>query len=415
MPRPASAVSSATPASRGRATPSSPTSLDHLVDRVQRAAPALSRASDVLLVTATALLALVDLTVWLTDPVIANGRLPISLAILVPALGGLATVAVVRRPRHLASALVLLATASIALSVGTAVVVGASLPPSLAALFALALLTAGVLRHEPGRTAILLTVLAGSAVAAEALRPVVGTAGYLLVVCEGAFAVAVGIGVYLRWSDWRRVAAADAARTEERLEIAREIHDLVGHCVTGIVVQAQAARHVADTQPAAAAVALEQIEQAGADAMAALRQMVGGLRKDAAISPRGSWDEIDQLITDAVAHGQPVHATIDPDARVAVPAVLMPSVHRIITEALTNVRRHARGVRRIDLGVQVRDRRVVVTVHDDGSDAVAPSHDTYGIVGMRERAAAIGGSLVAGPDPTGGWNVRAELPLAVPR
>lgn len=414
MPRPAHAPSAATHTALGTAAPFAPSALDRLVDRVQRATPLLARTSDVVLIVVAALLTVVDLAVWITDPVIQNGRLSISLAFLVPTLGAVATIAVARRPRHLAAALLMLATASLVLTIGTSVV-GASLPPSLAALFALALLTTGALRRAPGRKAVVLAAFAAVAIAAEAMRPMVDTAGYLLVVCESAFAVAVGVGVYLRWSDWRRVVAADAARTEERLEIAREMHDLVGHCVTGIVVQAQAARHVAGSQPAAAAVALEQIELAGTDALAAMRRMVGSLRDDSPTAPPGTWDEVDRLIARAVERGEPVIATIDPGLRADAPTALVPSVHRIIAESLTNVRRHGRAVSLIEIGVHPSDDRLVVTVHDDGSAAPPPGQETYGIVGMRERAASLGGSLVAGPDPLGGWLVRAELPLAAPR
>ena len=155
----------------------------------------------------------------------------------------------------------------------------------------------------------------------------VSAAAYLLVVCEGAFSVAVGVGVYLRWSDWRRVMAEEAARTHERLEIARELHDMVGHYVTGIVVRAQAARHVAERQPAAAAATLQSIETARADAMIAMRHMVGGLRHSIPTSPTSSgavWDDIDQLVTNAVAAGEPVHATIDPNLRGTALSLALP-------------------------------------------------------------------------------------------
>lgn len=90
----------------------------------------------------------------------------------------------------------------------------------------------------------------------------VPTAAYLLVLCEGSFAVAVaiGVGVYLRWSDWRQVAADESARTGERLQVAHELHDMLGHHVTGMVVRAQAARHVSILKDDVAVAALESIE-----------------------------------------------------------------------------------------------------------------------------------------------------------
>ncbi len=386
-----------------------PTSLDRLLGRVQRSVPVLSQASDVLFVVVAGLLALVDVIVWLTDPVVDTGRLSVSLAVLVPCLGVVATIAVALRPKHLVGALVTVAGASMALTV-VCVAIGTSLPPSLAALFALALLTTGVLRRQPGGLAVGLTAMAAVAVAAEALRPQVATAGYLLLVCEGAFLVAVGIGVYLRWSDWRRVAAADAARIDERIEIARELHDIVGHHLTAIVVQAQAARHVAERRPEAAAVALEPIERAGSEALVALRWMVGALRDDAPTAVGAEWSDIERLVEGPVGPGVEVSTSVAP-AVSDLDVALAPSVHRIVAESLTNVRRHAHGATRVEIEVGTRGDRLVVTVHDDGTPGPAPGLDGFGIVGMRERAAALGGDLSAGPAPDGGWLVRAELPL----
>lgn len=386
-----------------------PTALDQLLDRTQRAAPQLSRASDIAVVGTTCALTFVDGLVWATDPVVDTGRLSTSLAFLVPFLGALATVAVTLRRRHLRAALAVLAAASVALSVASWVI-GTSLPPSLAALFALALLTTIALRREPGRTAVVLTAVAGLAVAAEALRPMVASAGYLLVACEIAFAAAVGVGIYLRWTDWRRMAAAQAARADERVEIAREVHDMVGHHVTAMVVQAQAAQHVAGRQPGAAAAALGRIEATGNEALASMHQLVGGLRTDVSTAPIGTWDDVDRLIDDARAHGQPVRASIDSEAPRVAPA-LAPSVHRLISESLTNIRRHARRVTRVDIIVAVAPESLLVTVSDDGDETGATVNGGFGIVGMQERAVALGGTLIAGPAPTGGWTVHAELPI----
>jgi signal transduction histidine kinase len=409
MPQELAAAKHASP---GRSAPFAPTVIDHLLARIQRATPKLAQTSDRLLIGITALLTLVDVAVWRTDRVVDLGRLSTSIAFLVPVLGALATVAVAVRRRCLALSLSWLTGASMVLTISSWAI-GSGLPPSFAALLALALLTTAVLRHEPSRPAVVLTIVAAVAVGTESLRPMVGTAAYLLVLCEGAFGVAVGVGVYLRWSDWRRVAAAETARTDERLEIARELHDMVGHYVTGIVVQAQAARHVAANQPSAAVDALGRIEVAGRDAMAAMRRMVGGLRDQSAAEPRRTWDTIDELLADAVAHGEPVRATIDPAVRNTALA-LVPSVHRIIAESLTNARRHAHGVTRIEVAVFQCADRLVVTIHDDGLVAANTVNDTFGIIGMRERATALGGSLFAGRAPNGGWLVQAELPMERP-
>ncbi|MBI4932752.1 MAG: two-component sensor histidine kinase [Actinobacteria bacterium] len=372
--------------------------------------------SDLGLIGIAAALAIVDFMVWATDPVIDSGRLPWSIALAVPCVGTLAVIAVAVRQRHLMLALTSLAGTSVVLTLACWAI-ASSLPPSFAAMFAFALLTTTALRVASAGSAVLLASLAALAVAAEALRPMVSAVAYLLVACEGAFSVAVGVGVYLRWSDWRRVTAEEAARAHERLEIARELHDMVGHYVTGIVVRAQAARHVSERQPAAAAAALQSIETAGTNAMIAMRHMVGGLRHGIPTSPTSSgaaWDDIDRLVANAVAAGEPVHATIDPTLR-GTALSLVPSVHRIIVESLTNVRRHAHEVTSIDVDVTRCDDRVIVTVSNDGLGSPPSGHDTFGIIGMRERAAALGGALVAGPAAGGGWLVRAELPIGHPR
>ena len=206
------------------------------------------------------------------------------------------------------------------------------------------------------------------------------------------------------------MAAAQAARADERVEIAREVHDMVGHHVTAMVVQAQAAQHVAGRQPGAAAAALGRIEATGNEALASMHQLVGGLRTDVSTAPTGTWDDVDRLIDDARAHGQPVRASIDSEAPRVAPA-LAPSVHRLISESLTNIRRHARRVTRVDIIVAVAPESLLVTVSDDGDETGATVNGGFGIVGMQERAVALGGTLIAGPAPTGGWTVHAELPI----
>jgi len=386
-----------------------PTALDGMLVWLQRTLPKLTQASDLLLIGAAALLALVDLIVWATDPVVDAGRLPWSIAFLVPCLGALATVAVGCRRRHRTVALATLAGTGVALTL-TSWSVGTSLPPSFAALFALGLLTSAVLRHSPGRAAVMLTMVAALATAMESVRPMVVAAAYLLVFCEAAFGVAIGVGVYLRWSDWRRVIAAEAARADERLGIARELHDMVGHYVSGMVVRAQAASHVASHRPDAAAAALLSIEAAGTEALAAMRRMVSGLRDDSPAAPGVTWDDVDRLLAGAAAHGQAVQTSIEPEVRAAA-AALVPSVHRIIAESLTNIRRHAKGVTRVEVALFRRDGCLVVSVHDDGQTASPCKHDGFGIVGMRERAESLRGTLRAGPASPGGWSVRAELPM----
>ncbi len=388
-----------------------PSWLDRELERVSRVLPGLGRASDGLLAGLTVLFTCSDLLVWATDPEVDHGRLSFSIALAVPLLGLVSLAVLLTRRGHRTRSMGVLAGASIGLTLAT-IAIGTGLPPSSAAPFVLAVLTAEALRFEPGGRAVALTALSGLTMAAEAVRPMVPTVGYLLAVFAIAFAVEVALGVYLRWIDWRRASTAEWARNAERLEIARELHDLVGHYVTGIVVQAQAARHVAERRPEAVVDTLASIEQAGAEAMEAMRRMVGGLRAESATAPMGSWDDLDRLLADAIAQGVPVQVDIDPlvrdDARPLATAVV-----RIVAESLTNVRRHARGVGRVDVMVRRQGGHLQVTVRDDGEPVGAGTHDAFGIVGMRERAESLGGSLTAGPSDGAGWTVRAELPLAM--
>lgn len=390
-----------------------PTSIDRLVERLQRSTPVLARISDGAFVLMALLLAAFDLMVTFSRiaPGSQFGRL-MEFAVLGVSLVAVAAVAL--RRYHCILAMVVLSAATLGVT-AVAMVTATSLAPSFTGLFALALLAAHALHVEPGGAAVAATGLAAIAILGEPAR--MQGAGTLIVqvMCLGCFGVAVTIGIYLRWSSWRRVAGEDAARNDERLEIARELHDLVGHYVTGMVVQAQAGQHVAANNPAAAAEALQRIEVAGGEAMAAMRRMIGGLRDDdAATTPGVGWDEVESLADDATRDGLPLRLTIDPHVRSA-PVELTASVHRILAEALTNVRRHARDVTVVDATVDLEGTgpgaSLVVRVHDDGLGSVASAYDTYGLIGMKERAESLGGALFAGPAPSGGWLVQASFPV----
>lgn len=389
-----------------------PTSIDRMVERLQRSTPLLARVSDGAFVLFALLLSGFDLMVTFSRyPTDLRFDRLLELAVL--GLSLVAVGAVALRRRYCIPGLVVVSATTMALT-ATSAVTGIALPPSFTALYALALLSAHALHSEPGGPAVAATGLAAIAILGEPAR--MQTAGTLVVqaMCLACFGVAVAAGMYLRWSAWRRVAGEEAARNDERLEIARELHDLVGHYVTGMVVQAQAGQHVARNDPDAAVAALHRIELAGADAMTAMRRMIGGLREDATITPGVGWEEIESLRDAAVRDGLPLRLTIDPDAR-TVPIELTASVHRILAESLTNVRRHARDVTRVDATVELdgvgAGAQLVVRVHDDGTGAPPSTHDTYGLVGMRERAESLGGTLFAGPAPSGGWLVHAVIPV----
>jgi len=225
----------------------------------------------------------------------------------------------------------------------------------------------------------------------------------------------VGAGVLLRDIDQERINETEQARHDERLSIARELHDVVAHHVTGIVVQAQAAQLVADSRPDAAVSALSSIERAGSEALAAMRRMVGALRDDnadAPISPTAATiRDLHDLAARSTSLGLPVRLTLEDPGE--LPSELVVSIHRIVREALTNAQRHAVGATAVDVSVVRSGDHLDVIVRDDGRHARSERRGAgFGLVGMAERVNALDGLFVAGPVAAGGWQVHAQFPLA---
>jgi signal transduction histidine kinase len=225
------------------------------------------------------------------------------------------------------------------------------------------------------------------------------------------FLIAVGSGVVLRMRDRVRAiaaaAAADRARSEERLDMARELHDVVAHYVTGMLVQAQAALVVAEADQAKACSLLPGIVDGGTDALGAMRAMVRTLRAGGAAAATG--DLTADLRQAVEKSGLPVRASIELDGDVR--PELARSVLRLVQEALTNVRKHARDATDVEVDVRRTTAAILLSVVDNGTGR--PAHSSgFGLVGMRERVDELGGRFFAGP--TGdGWLVTAELPLEV--
>ncbi len=236
-------------------------------------------------------------------------------------------------------------------------------------------------------------------------NPFVNTA--LLVGLAGC----VGAGGLLRRSDLARARAADQARAEQRLEIARELHDVVAHHVTAMVVQAQAGQLVTDSDPDRAASSLASVERAGVDALAAMRRMVGALRTDdaAPTAPAATLADLDELVRRSGELGLAARLTIEEAGE--VPPEVALSVHRVVREALTNARRHATDATAADVRVERRESSLEVVVTDDGRPTAGAKQPGFGLVGMAERVQALGGSFSAGPRSSGGWEVKAVFPL----
>lgn len=270
----------------------------------------------------------------------------------------------------------------------------------------------------------------------------------ITVLAVAVVALAVATGSVLRAADTSHDATVTAVRRAEREEVARELHDVVAHHVTGMVVLTQAARTVASSPagvlvPAGGAVppsgsapglddALAAVERAGAEALSSLRSMVTVLRSPDAEGPGGTPLEPTPTVEDlgdvvrrfrASGAAGRVDLEIAPEARALAPQV-QAALHRVVQESLTNASRYARGAQSvsIDLAAAAAGRTVLV-VSDSGGRAeeVADGGGStwgggFGIVGMRERVEALGGTLTAGPtqgtagSESRGWTVRAEVP-----
>ncbi|PZT71364.1 two-component sensor histidine kinase [Streptomyces sp. SW4] len=280
---------------------------------------------------------------------------------------------------------------------------------------ALLVLLSAVLRQADARTAAAVGPLLGLAAVAAPARdaePGVFTLFFALLT-----AVVTTFSLVLRGEAEQRLRDVAAVRRAERAELARELHDVIAHHVTGIVVTAQAAGY-APPDAEAAGRAFRRIEAEADDALDAMRRLVALMRtpdRQAAPTQPVGGDSLRDLteLTDGFSrNGPPVLLSVDP----SVPGRLRPdvaaAVHRIVREALTNVRKHARGATAVRVTLRADADRLDLRIDDDGRTRTAPAGSGgFGLVGMTERADALGGRLTAGPTPEGGWRVRALLPL----
>ena len=209
-----------------------------------------------------------------------------------------------------------------------------------------------------------------------------------------------------------RDANARVAAAEERVRIAREMHDAVGHSVSVMVVQAGAERLALGEERPATREALLAIERTGREALAEMSRLLGVLRKEGeglALAPRPSLAQVDALVQTVRAVGIPVELRVEGD-QTALPPSVDVSAYRIVQEALTNVVKHA-GPARATVVVRYSGRSVEVEVTDDGEGSVNGNAAGYGLAGMRERVALHGGTLDASSRSDGGFTVKARLPL----
>jgi signal transduction histidine kinase len=348
-------------------------------------------------------LAVATAAVWLPARRLGPGRLP--LAALVVALWSLATTA-----GHIASAVGLIGER-----------VGLRGPfwglAESCGLLGIVFVLARLARPGP---ALLTIAVTGLAVAALPLRVDLGNGHRVIGMLYALLAAgAAAAGMYFRLIASDRERQLAAIRAEQRAEFARDLHDFIAHHVTGIVVQAQGARYIAEQDPQRALAVLEQIEHAGAETMTVMRRMVGVLRgheaePDAPLAPLALLTDVPELVR-GFSEAGPVTARLHTEGRIDdLPADVTSSAYRVVMEALTNVRQHATGARQVEVWVSRTADWLLVRVTDDGRPQRAgqrPGRPGFGLAGLTERVGALAGRLRAGPGIDGGWVVDMALPL----
>ncbi|OZM75933.1 two-component sensor histidine kinase [Pseudonocardia sp. MH-G8] len=337
---------------------------------------------------------------------------------------------VVRRRYPMPAAIAVALVGAVALVVMAAPIV--VLPAVLVAVYSAA-------AYGPRWSGPLAVVVTAAGVGLETV--VIGVAAEPL--APGVVAVMIGFGISFTLTAWlagslrraRRISLeqlqerarmlevereqeSHLAALAERARIAREMHDIVAHSLSVIVVQADGGRYVAADNPAAAAEALTGIAAIGREALADVRGLLGMLRADeggaAADGPGPQPDPslIPGLVEEIRAAGTPVRLTVTGEAR-DLPAAAGLAAYRVVQEALTNVLKHAGAGAEAHVELEWRRDDLTVRVTDDGvGPAVDDDRRGRGLQGMRERAALHGGHLEAGPRPGGGFAVHAVLPYA---
>ncbi|GAA3157160.1 hypothetical protein GCM10010466_55050 [Planomonospora alba] len=286
--------------------------------------------------------------------------------------------------------------------------------------------------RPPPAVAEWLLAVAGTAALAAVAWPSGSAGPGEAAVALAACATVVGAGVTARrhrrlalrarelavQAEERGELLAREAVTEERVRIARELHDVVAHSVSAMVMQTGAARLMLDPGQVAQREALNVVEETGREAVEELRRMVGLLRtgrEGGGLSPQPGLALLDDLVEQARAAGLDVSLTVE-GTPARLPAGLDLSAYRIVQEALTNTLRHA-GPTRSRVTISYRPRALCLDIVDDGPrDGRIPGApgggSGHGLVGVRERVALFHGRLSAGPLPAGGYGVRVSLPLA---
>lgn len=279
--------------------------------------------------------------------------------------------------------------------------------------------------HAPDRTAAAATTVALIILSTSAAIRSPDTAVRDIVSIAAVVATAFAVGRAMRGRELSVIASAERAAAiesereedlrgaarDERGRIARELHDVIAHGVTVMVVQAGAADQVIDHDPARARQALLAIQDTGRQALTDLRRLLGLMRDEDSLSlaPQPGLQELDALVDEIRNAGVPIEVEIRGEPR-DLPAGVDLSAFRIVQEALTNVMKHA-GAARARVVVSYAPNAIELEVVDDGRTQA--EGEGHGLIGMRDRVTLYGGTLEAGPSEHGGYRVRARLPLDV--
>ena len=263
---------------------------------------------------------------------------------------------------------------------------------------------------------LVMLVVAGSAATAI---PDIGTLLVSAVDLTGAWTIGRAVRERRRYAERASVERVARAVADERLRIARDLHDIVAHGLSLMVVKAATAHHVLDTRPDDARDALGTIETTGRAALVEMRRLLDVLRSegsggDVELAPAPGVGQLRSLADRVAAAGVPVDLALDTPGE--LPDGISLAVYRIVQEAMTNVVRHA-GQARCRVSVGTRDGSIEVEVADDGIRGSAIGHPAgdpgHGLIGMRERVRMLGGEFTAGPLPGRGYRVAARIPLRV--
>jgi signal transduction histidine kinase len=253
-----------------------------------------------------------------------------------------------------------------------------------------------------------------------------GPPAWFLQVPAGLAEVTIGVGLWLVGNTIRGLEertrrlqreqelATRVAVADERARLARELHDVVAHSVSVMVVQAGAARRLLGRQPERAAEALLSVESNGREALAELRRMLGVLTDDGgspALAPQPGLRQLDALVERVGAAGLPVQVRIEGSPRPLPPGLDL-TAYRIVQEALTNALKYAKGAP-TEVLLEFGEGELTLEVLNTGEAVLIPTSagSGRGLLGMRERVSVYGGELEAGGRPEGGFAVRARLPL----